>query len=236
LRLDFKPIGILGGMGPQATILLQQRILDAVSADDDNAHIPLMIDMNPQIPSRLDYLLDGGEVDPAPTIIKMAKRLEIMGAKALAMPCNTAHHFAPQICDAVKIPLLHMVDEAVQNALDLVPNRMQKIGILASPATDDINLFHEAFAPYEVECIYPTIRDEMLSSIRNIKANGVQKVDKETLIAGAINCKNQGAEALIIGCSEFSLIADVVQNILPSLDTLDTLVEEMVRFSIEPKT
>ena len=91
-------------MGPQATVLLQQRIIDAVDANDDSDHIPLIVDMNPAIPSRLSWFLNSEGLDPAPVLASMAKRLEIAGAKALAMPCNTAHHFAPISKQAISLP------------------------------------------------------------------------------------------------------------------------------------
>ena len=69
-----RKIGVLGGMGPEATILFQQRLLKAVRAQDDQDHIPLLIDMNPQVPSRLSYVLDQtvGAPDPGPVLGDMA--------------------------------------------------------------------------------------------------------------------------------------------------------------------
>ncbi|HAC49643.1 MAG TPA: aspartate racemase, partial [Sulfitobacter sp.] len=90
-------VGVLGGMGPEATILLQQRVLGTVNAQDDADHLPLLIDMNPQVPSRIAHLIEGTGEDPAPVLAAMAQRLERAGATALAMPCNTAHHYAPAI-------------------------------------------------------------------------------------------------------------------------------------------
>ena len=102
-------VGILGGMGPEATILMQQRLLQAIPAQDDSDHIPLLIDMNPQAPSRIAHLIEGTGGDPAPVLAQMARRLETGGAEALAMPCNTAHSYAASITSAVEIPLLNMV-------------------------------------------------------------------------------------------------------------------------------
>ena len=85
-------VGILGGMGPQATILLMQKVLAAVPAQDDAGHIPLIVDQNPQVPSRIRRLIEGVGEDPGPVLADMARRLVAGGAEALAMPCNTAHH------------------------------------------------------------------------------------------------------------------------------------------------
>mgnify|MGYP003676682578 CR=1 FL=1 len=61
-------VGVLGGMGPEATILLQQRVLGTVNAQDDADHLPLLIDMNPQVPSRIAHLIEGTGEDPAPVL------------------------------------------------------------------------------------------------------------------------------------------------------------------------
>ena len=97
-----KLIGILGGMGPEATILLQKKLMSALpDATGDEDHIPLIIDMNPQVPSRIAHLINGTGEDPSFVLASMARRLEGAGATALAMPCNTAHHYASVIQNAV---------------------------------------------------------------------------------------------------------------------------------------
>ena len=82
-------VGILGGMGPQATILIMQKLIACVSAEDDSDHIPLIVDQNPQVPSRIAHLIEGMGADPGPVLAGMARRLVAAGAEALAMPCNT---------------------------------------------------------------------------------------------------------------------------------------------------
>ncbi len=94
-----KKICISGGMGPEAIILFQQRLLNAVRAQDDQDHIPLLINMNPQVPSRLAYILDQtiGAPDPGPVLEIWPSVLYTWSAEALAMPRNTAHLFAEAI-------------------------------------------------------------------------------------------------------------------------------------------
>ena len=92
-----RTIGILGGMGPAATVLMMQRIIAAVPAEDDRGHIPLLVDSNTQVPSRIAALIEGTGADPTPELIRMARRLEAAGAEGLAIACNTAHHYVPRI-------------------------------------------------------------------------------------------------------------------------------------------
>ena len=101
-----RPVGILGGMGSEATIQLMRNVLHAVDAKNDSDHIPLLVHQNPQVPSRIKSLIEGKGEDPKPVLITMAQDLERAGAKALAMPFNTAHHYATAIKSSVNIPFL----------------------------------------------------------------------------------------------------------------------------------
>ena len=221
---------MLGGMGPEATVLLQQRVINAVAASDDIDHVPLLVHMNSQVPSRLDWLLQHKGDDPGIVLAEMARTLELAGAEALAMPCNTAHHFAEQIVNAVDIPLLHMVEAAAARASARVGSG-GKVGILASPATQDIRLFHEYFEKLSLTLVFPKHQELLLQAIQNIKAHGISASARKALNDGAIECANLGAGCLLVGCSEFSIIADAVVVDLPVIDTIDVLVADMVDFS-----
>jgi len=220
-------IGVLGGMGPQATILLQQRLLEGVDAADDASHVPLIIDMNPQVPSRLDWLLSGAGQDPGPVLAGMAKRLEKAGAVALAMPCNTAHHFAPAIVSAVSIPLLDMVELSARALVDAV-GPGARVGILASPATQRTDLFKGIFGRHGLDVVFPDPMDALLATIRRIKSSGASERDVAALSAAGRDCRQRGAACLLVGCSEFSLLASRIDSDLPVIDTLDVLVSRML--------
>ncbi len=228
---DFKRIGVLGGMGPQATILLQQRLLEAITADDDASHIPLLIDMNPQIPSRLDWILNKQGSDPGPVLADMARALESAGVRALAMPCNTAHFYAPQITAVVDIPFLNMIELAGDVIVQKV-GQDATVGMLASPATEQIELFKKAFAKHDLNVIYPAQAVSMLAAIRRIKSQGPSVEDNDTLNAAAEECEQRGASCLLVGCSEFSLIASDIVSSVPVIDSLDVLVSEIVAFAL----
>ncbi|UYV36493.1 aspartate/glutamate racemase family protein [Rhodobacteraceae bacterium D3-12] len=105
-----KTIGVLGGMGPEATILMMSRLLAATPASDDADHIPLLVDSNTQVPSRIAHLIEKTGEDPTPALVAMAQRLAAGGAAFLAMPCNTAHSYYPAIAGSVQVPVLNMVE------------------------------------------------------------------------------------------------------------------------------
>lgn len=233
-------IGILGGMGPEATILLMQRIMAATPAPegrarDDADHIPLLVDNNTAVPSRIRHLIEGTGEDPGPVLAAMARRLEAAGAHALAMPCNTAHSYAAAVRGAVKIPFLDMValtaaatapsasalsatmppvsiSSVVTPSADMtsatVPDVMPAgpAGILASPATRLTGIFAEAFAATGRGVLYPADEAAMLAAIRAVKA-GDTEATRPVLTAAAAELGAAGAGVLVVGCSEFSLLS-----------------------------
>jgi aspartate racemase len=218
-------VGILGGMGPEATILMQQRLLDAVPAQDDSDHIPLLIDMNPQVPSRIAHLIEGTGGDPAPVLADMARRLEMAGAQALAMPCNTAHSYAASITAAVDIPLLNMVTLSADRA------GPGKVGLLASPATRITGVFDTALAKVGATPVWLPDDAALLHAIRIIKSNGATVEARNILRAASEELLASGAETQLVGCSEFSLIAEAASADARVIDTLDVLVDAVVAFA-----
>ncbi len=229
-------VGILGGMGPEATILLQQRLLAGTDADDDADHLPLLIDMNPQVPSRIAHLIDGTGPDPGPVLAGMARRLEQAGATALGMPCNTAHHYAPQIEAAVSVPLLNMVELSVARA-GVRLGRGARVGMLASPAVRLAGVFDGALARAGLSALWPAEEARMLAAIRLIKADGpAPPAARRILAEAAAGLTGEGAALLLVACSEFSLIADALPPAatVPVIDTLDVLSDTIRDHSLGP--
>lgn len=223
-------IGILGGMGPEATVLLMQKIIAATPARDDADHIPLIVDQNPQVPSRIAFLIEGRGEDPGPVLSAMARRLETAGAKALAMPCNTAHHFAPAIRAATSIPLIDMVALSVARAAALA-GKGGRVGILASPAVRRVGLFDAPCAAAGITPLHAADEAATLHIIRQIKAEGPTDTARAGLAAASRALQDQGATVQMIACTEFSLIADATSPAIRSFDTLDCLVEAIIAFA-----
>jgi aspartate racemase len=223
-------VGILGGMGPAATVLLMQKLIAAMPAQDDADHLPLIVDQNPQVPSRLRYLIDGEGADPGPVLAAMAQRLQGAGAMALAMPCNTAHHFAPAIRAATRIPLIDMVALSVAHAAALAAPH-GKIGILASPAVQRIGLFDAPLLAHGLTAVYPTDQAALLAIIRSIKGNGATDAARSALRAASAGLRTGGATVQMVACTEFSLISDALDPAAIGFDTLDVLVGGIVAFA-----
>lgn len=223
-------IGIMGGMGPEATILIMQKVLAAVAAQDDADHIPLIVDQNPQVPSRIRHLIEGTGEDPAPALADMARRLVAGGAEALAMPCNTAHHYAPAIRAAVTVPFLDMIAASVDHAASLAEPG-GKIGILASPAVRKVGLLDKPLARVGLTALYATDEAAMLGAIRQLKT-GDHAQASIILSKASAELHERGAVVQMIACTEFSLIPSSVCQRAIVFDTLDRLVAAILSCSI----
>lgn len=228
--MTLRRVGILGGMGPEATLLIMRKLLDAVPATDDADHIPLIVDQNPQVPSRIQHILEGTGKDPGPVLAQMAARLQQAGAEALALPCNTAHHYARAIRGAVTIPFLDMVDLSVRHAAALAPPE-GRVGILASPAVARIALFEPVLARHGLTAVYPDDQAALLAAIRQIKVAGATAESRRILAAASGDVLARGAMVQMVACTELSLIAEAVAEGATTFDTLDCLVRAIVDFA-----
>ena len=131
--------GVLGGMGPEATVDLMSRVIQATPATDDSDHIRLLIDNDPKVPSRIKAIVEGTGDSPVDCLISMARNLQRIGADFLVMPCNTAHYYYHPIAAAVDIPIVNMIALVAQAAVNRVPD-LQKVGVLASTAVQRTRL------------------------------------------------------------------------------------------------
>ena len=106
-------LGILGGMGPQATQDFYQRILDRTDASCDQEHLPTLIWSDTSMPDRTAAILGGDAEGCYRRLLDGARLLERGGCTALAIPCNTSHYFADRLQGDIAIPLIHMPRETV---------------------------------------------------------------------------------------------------------------------------
>jgi len=223
-----KPVGILGGMGPQATILLMQKVLDAVPAQDDADHVPLIVHQNPQVPSRIKALIEGNGRDPMPVLMSMAQDLERAGAQALAMPCNTAHHYALAVANATSLPFLNMIELTARH---LAETGAGTVGMLASPATRKVGVFDAIFEAHELTPLWTNDEGELLAIIQAVKAGAGLETLAARLRRIAAHMAESGADHLLIACTELSLISESLPDAVPFTDSLDCLVEAIIDLS-----
>jgi aspartate racemase len=221
-------VGILGGMGPEATVLLMQKVIALRAGGGDADHVPLLVHQNPQVPSRIAALIEGTGESPAPVLADMARVLEAGGAKALAMPCNTAHAYGDAIRGAVAVPFLDMI--ALGTAA--LAARGRRIGMIASPAVHRARVFEAAFADAGLAMILPEDEAPVLHLIRAVKAGRTGPTEGTALARLAEGLTARGADQIAIACTELSLLTPHLPSDLPWTDTLDCLAGAIVQFSL----
>lgn len=228
-QLEPKPthrvIGIIGGMGPEATVDLMRRIIAKTPVSDDQDHIHLIVESNPKIPSRIAHLIEGTGPDPTPELMRIAANLERAGADALAIPCNTAHAYADSIRRAVSIPLLDMVSLTVS---EIAATGRTRVGLLASTAVHNTALYAKAFSAQGIATLLPSRQEEVMALIKGVKRGNTGNQAQAALGRIALKMAEQ-ADVLLIGCSELSVIAAGIA--VPFVDSLDVLARAIVSFA-----
>jgi aspartate racemase len=217
-------VGIIGGMGPEATVDLMRRVIAKTPVRDDQDHVHLIVESNPKIPSRIAHLIEGTGPDPTPELIRIAANLQRAGADALAIPCNTAHAYANSIRRAVSIPLLDMVSLTVEQ---IAASGGTRVGLLASTAVHNTALYATAFSARGIATLLPPRQEEVMALIKTVKRGDTGVRTQAALGKIARHLADQ-TDVLLIGCSELSVIAGGIA--VPFVDSLDVLAQAVVSF------
>ncbi len=225
-----KSVGVMGGMGPEATVDLMRRVIRATPAADDCDHIHMVVDNNPQVPSRIKALIEKTGQSPLPCLQEMAHKLEQWGVDFLAMPCNTAHYYHTQIQDIVGIPLLDMIGISVAAILKDSP-QIRIAGLMASSAVLDLGLYDQEFASHNVGVVHPENESQqrLMQAIRTVKTDNYGSLEHKSLQAAADNLVTQGADILLIACTELSILAGELNSSVRCYDTAQLLAEAIVQ-------
>jgi len=226
-----KIIGILGGMGPEATADLFMKIIRATPAARDQDHLRIIVDNNPQIPDRTQAILAGG-ADPVPAMTETARNLVRAGAELIVIPCNTAHYYFDRITAAVPVPVLHIVRETAGYIRQEHP-AVRSVGLLATTGTIKTRLYHDEMGAAGFNVLTPPepVQEEVMAAIYGrdgIKA-GHLAMPAEIMRRAAGGLIEAGAEAVVCGCTEIPLILRDGDLSVPVLDPTGILAAAAVR-------
>ena len=205
-------IGVLGGMGPLATLDFFHKVLLATPAKGDADHVPLLIQSDPRIPPRPPAILGGG-LSPLPELVLGRDRLIAAGATALVMPCNTAHHWYADLSKGCPVPFISIVDASVAELASLA-DAGSSIGIIATRATLATHIFNAPLTRAGHTLMLPDdgqMDGLVLPGIELAKAGHAMQAGQ--LIAQAVQALlHQGASAVVLACTELPLALDAVQS------------------------
>lgn len=224
-----KIIGILGGMGPEATIDLFYKIIKFTPAEKDQEHLRIIIDNNSKIPDRTAAIL-GKEEDPLPALQETAQNLEKAGADFIIIPCNTAHYYISQIQESVNIPILNMIEETAKETQKKTPS-IKKVGLLASIGIYKTEIYHQYFKKFNIEVISPEEKDkeEVMKVIYAVKAGDLSEGIKKNILKIAQKLIDKGSEAIIAGCTEIPLVLKEGDVPVPIIDPTQILAKTAVQ-------
>lgn len=228
-------IGVLGGLGPWATLDFFEKILRLTPARRDQEHLRILIDNNPKIPDRSPAILGDAE-DPTPELVITAQNLERAGAEFIVIPCNTAHAFYDRIQAAVSIPVLHIMDEVAKAAKAEVPH-VRTVGVLATAAAITAGLYQRSFETIGVEVIAPDpVGQEVVNrAIYGVKAGEMGSEVTRALVAVVSGLIARGAQALVLGCTELPFVLKSSHVNVPLLDSNLVLAKAAVRMAQQPR-
>ncbi|MCA1030256.1 amino acid racemase [Bacillus timonensis] len=224
-----KVVGLLGGMGPEATLDIFQKIVQATDAREDGDHLRIMIDNNPKIPSRQDAILRGSKC-PILELKQTARNLENAGADLIIICANTAHYYYDDIQGAVNIEVLHIIQETVFELKNTMPT-IKKVGVLATSGAMKVRIFHQHFKHEGIRVInFPEEKQHTIQeAIYSYKYNGLKNKDV-FILSDAINYLiENGAEAIIMGCTEIPMMLKRTSISIPLIDPNEVIAKVAVR-------
>ena len=223
-----EPVGVLGGLGPAATVHFLHRVVELTDAHRDQDHVDLIVWQHGSIPDRSAFLLGHGE-SPEPVLVADAVALERAGARFIAIPCNTAVVWVEQMRAAVSIEVLDTVAETVDAARAAVPG-LQRLGVLATDGTLLAGTYAAAAAAAGVDHVTPSaeVQRELMSIIYDgVKAG--EPVPRERFDAVVDHLRGLGAEAVALGCTELSVLhGELGVDDVTIVDSIDALARRVV--------
>lgn len=224
-------IGILGGMGPEATADLFVEIIRLTPAKRDQDHFPVLIFSNPAIPDRTSAILGSGE-DPVPAMVQGALRLQNAGAGIVAVPCNAAHFFFPRMESCLSIPVLNMIEETCSCIRSCHPG-LRTVGLLAATGTVRCGVYRHACEKAGLDLIEPdeTSQARIHQAITEVKEGIHAQHTGLSLESVGADLVRRGAGAVILGCTEIPLAWNPDRVDYPFINATRVLAQAAVNWA-----
>ena len=226
-----KIAGVLGGMGPDATVDFMAKVIALTDAERDQDHLRMLVDHNPHVPNRQLAILADGE-DPGPVLAEMASRLEASGADFLVMPCNTAYVFEESIIEATQIPLISIIAESIAAVRESAPDA-SAVGVLATDGCLQTGIYQSGIEAAGMTVVLPTDGEleQIMVLINAIKAGNQGTAAGAGLKSLAEALVTRGAHAIIAGCTEIPLVLTDEAVAVPLVSSTDALAMKTVRLA-----
>src|SRR5690625_1282752 len=218
-----KTIGVLGGMGPAATVELFARIVNNTSAKKDSEHISMIIVNDPSIPDRKEYILGNG-ISPIPKLKENIIKLINAGADVIVIPCMTAHSFISELQLTSSIPIINGI-ELIEKYFMSIKRDIRKVGLLATTGSIQSGVFQK-YLTKDIVTLDPFNQSKLMQIIygeEGIKAgnNNFKVIDEiNSLINHLVNME---AQAIIVGCTELGIVMNENNTKITIVDPITLL-------------
>jgi aspartate racemase len=227
-------LGVLGGMGPQATNTFYQFVIDRTDAQTDQEHVNALILSDSEMPDRTSAILSGGEAREGVyrRLLADARLLEGSGCTCIAVPCNTSHFFLDRVQEEIGIPILHMIRETARL---LAVQGLKRPGILATDGTIQTGLYQKEFSAAGIEAVVPSTQaQELVMSLIYDDVKAGRDGDPQKFAAIHEDLLAQGCDCGVLACTELSVFAD--KHHLPPYytDAMAVLAERAVEACHKP--
>jgi len=229
-------LGVLGGMGPAATVDFLAKLVAVTDVANEQDHLRVLVDSNPKVPDRNRALAGTGE-SPGPALAAMALGLQHAGATLLVMACNTAHAFEPAIRDAIDVPFVSIVTETC-DAFEREHPQASRVGLLAAQGALDAGLYQRAFAArgHQVLLLDAQRQRDFMALVYRVKLGDVSPLARAATRTLAESLVGDGADVVVAACTEVPLLVDDGELSRPLLDPTTNLARRCVRYArgLEP--
>jgi aspartate racemase len=228
--MERRIVGVLGGMGPLATVDFMRKVIAVTPAERDQDHVPLVVYSVPQVPDRTTAIATGSD-DPFPALLAGLRALEQAGAELIVMPCNTAHAWFDRLAASTDLTLMHIA-EAVRTSLDRQPDGDRRIALMATAGTVRTGIYQRALASRTRTVVTPppTVQDAIGGAIAAVKAGDIDRAHKLAESAAEVLC-HEGAETLLLACTELPIALAGTRFEAMACDATHCLAEACVAFS-----
>ena len=232
-NFDKKTVGIIGGMGPAATAMLFQKMIDYTDAKTDREHMHILIDNRPSIPDRTSAILNHDDT-PLKKICESGKALEAIGAELIVIPCNTSHYFYQDIQKSLNVPVINMLEETAKECKKF---GFTSVGVLATTGTRKTGIYEKALNACGIKAVYPKDQGQtlLMSLIYDYVKAG--KTASAWMFADELEVmKKEGVQAFVLGCTELPMIfcdGDLGIRFIDSLDVLAKRTVEMAGYRLK---
>lgn len=221
-----KKLGIIGGLGPMASAQFMALLTAMTDAHNDQEHIETILYSRPNTPDRTAYLLGKSSQSPLPALLASARALESLGAEVYAIPCMTAYSFSDALAAAVHGKLIHPIAES---AALLRQQGYHKIGIMATDGTLQVGLFQTALTAEGLTAVLPDVTHQacVMRLIYEQVKQGLP-ADLDLLADVARQLRGAGAERIILGCTELSVMKQTQEIGMGYLDAMEVLAARAI--------